>query len=84
MTVRDIELSVLKIRGQLGDHVRVGDDPQAVGHVVAVGELRVGIVLRAILQRLLGGVLFVHVERVDLAEIAVGRLHQIKAVGFRF
>ena len=57
------------------DDTLVGDDPKAVGDAVVVGELIVGVALRLRVEGVEGGVLAVHVEGVDLAEIAVGRLH---------
>ena len=83
VTVGDIELAVGKVGAELLDDALVGDDPKAVGDAVVVGELIVGVALRLRVEGVEGGVLAVHVEGVDLAEIAVGRLHQVKAVGFR-
>ena len=80
VTVGDIELAVGKVGAELFDDLFVGDDPQTVGDVVVVGERIRRVCGRFGVDRLQRGVLAVHIERIDLAEIAVGRLHQIQAV----
>ena len=81
VTVGDVELAVGKVIYKLRYNRLVGAYPQAVGDVVVVGEFVLSVKVGLLVDGFQGGVFAVHVKRVNLAEIAVGRLHKVEAVG---
>ena len=79
VAVRDIQLARGKIAAECLDGKRVVDNPQAVRHE-AVGKFTPRCAARKAVDTALGLAGVVHIKGINLAEIAVGRLHQVEAV----
>ena len=81
VAVGNIELPRGKVLAQGLDGHRVIDKPQPVGYQ-AVAEFISRGVLGEVFNALPGGALLVHIEGINLAEIASGGLHQVQTVLF--